>query len=112
MRKQDAILRIQKMSLVGDGFGDGGGVRQDHDVGLQTLGAMHRHHAHFVAAALHVALDLRAAALDPVQEAFQRRRVRRFIGEGEREEFVDRVAGFVPEPLQKPEALSAHDQRM
>src|SRR5690606_32390822 len=48
------------------------GVGQEHDVGLESLGAVHGHDAHLFAPLLHVALDLGGAALEPGKEALER----------------------------------------
>ena len=55
---------------------------------------MHRHDTDFPAPLFHVALDFRATTFNPVQKAFQRWRVFAFIGEGERQEFLDGIAGL------------------
>ena len=60
-------------------------------------------------AVLHVALDLLRAGFQPVQETFQRRRVLAFVGQGERQELLDRVVGVQPEARQQqlPPAATA-----
>ena len=68
--KTTAILRVQKIAALARRIGQGGGVGQDDDVGLQALGAVHGHHAHLVAAALHVALDLGVARARPRTGSF------------------------------------------
>ena len=60
---------------------------------------MDRHHAHAVAARLHVALDGNIGVFDLVEEIEQRRRLALFEGERQRQKFVDRVARLRPEPL-------------
>ena len=61
---------------------------------------MDGHHADAVAARLHVALDGYVGALDFVEKGEQRWGIGLFEGEGEREEFVDRIARLRPQPRQ------------
>ena len=61
----------------------GAGVGQEDNVRLQSLGAMHRHHADLAQAMFQVALDLSLPGGQPVQEPLQRGDVLAFIVEGE-----------------------------
>ena len=106
-----AIIRVQKVAALARRIGQGCGVRQDDDVGFQPLGAVHGHHAHLVAAAVHVALDLGVALFHPMQEALQAGGVERFIGQRQREEFVDGVIGFGAQPPDQPLAHAVMHQR-
>ena len=104
--KQHPILGVEQTFAAVQPARHGGGVGQDHDIGFQPLGAMHRHHPHFIAAAFHVALDLDAACFHPVQEAFQRRGMAAFMGERQTEKFLDRIGRFRAQPGKQPFAAA------
>ena len=107
-----AVRAEEKFAVPARALRQGGGVGQNDDIRFQTLGAMHRHHPHFVAAAIHVALDLRFAAFEPVQEPFQRRRVVLLIGEREGSELVQRIRRFGAEACQQFQPRLLFDKRM
>ena len=71
-------------------------VGQDHDRRLQALGPMHGHHPHRAPALLQVALHLRLAGGEPMQEALQRRRVGALVGQGQGQKLIDGVVGLGP----------------
>ena len=83
-----------------------GGVDQEHDGRLQPLGAVHRHDADFVARDFHVALHFGVGGAQPRHKALQRGRRLALIAQGEFEKFVERVVGFMAEPLQDPLAAA------
>ncbi len=58
-----------------------------------------------------VALDLGVGGRQPAQKALQRRHMLALVGEGETEEFVDRVFGLRSEAMQQrpPAAFGAKD---
>ena len=67
---------------------------------------MHRHDADFVARDFHVALDLGVGGAQPRHEALQRGRRLPLIAERQLEKLVERVIGFMAEPLQDPRAAA------
>ena len=67
------------------------GVGQDHDRGLQPLGAMHRHHPDHRTGSPHLALDLQIIGLHPDKEPGQAWHLRAFIGQGLRQQLVDAI---------------------
>ena len=73
---------------------------------------MHRQDADLVARPRpEIALDLGVAGDEPAQKALQRRHVLALIGEGQREELLDRVFRLGSEALEQgaPPALGAED---
>ena len=73
---------------------------------------MHRHDADFIPLFFgEVALDLDLAGDEPMQEPLQRRHMLALVGEGEGEEFLDRVVGVVAQAFEHraPPALGAED---
>ncbi len=64
----------------------------------KTLGAVDRHHPHFVAPDLHVALYFGAGIAQPTQEALQRRCLPALVIEREIEKFVERIVCFRSKP--------------
>jgi hypothetical protein len=54
-------------------------IGQDHDRRLQALGAMHRHDAHQILAALQLPFHDDIAIFEPVEKAGQRRGLDRFV---------------------------------
>ena len=82
-------------------LGDGG-VGQDDDRRLQPLGAMHGHHPHLVDALLAAALDRHHVAVEPGEEARERRRLDALVGERLVEQRVDAVLGLGAEARDEP----------
>ncbi len=60
---------------------------------------MRGHHAHRIERRGRVALDLHFAAIEPVEEALQRRRTERFEIERRAQHLLDRIARLLPQPL-------------
>ncbi len=83
---------------------------------FQSLGAMHGHHAHFVARDIHVAFDFALRRPNPIEEALQRRRLALLVSEREIEEFIERVGGLSAEPRENfgaaPSRHRAHARKI
>ena len=77
-----------------------GRIGQEDDRCLQALRAVDRDHAHRIRAGLvEIALDRGLAMLQPEQQSFERWWMVFLIGEGEAQEFVERIVGFLGEAL-------------
>src|SRR5260221_13357751 len=74
-RKQNAVALVEKLSFLRGSLRKRGRVGKNDNVCLKSLGAVYGHHAYFIATPLHVTLYLCSASLDPMKEAFKRRRV-------------------------------------
>ena len=78
----------------------------EHDGRLESLGGMHGHDPDAAARQFHVALDLKALALDPVGEAFKRRDLATAEFKGLEQELLDGIRCIGPEPRQQGGARS------
>ena len=87
-----------------------GGVRQDHDLGLQPLGTMHRHHPDPLPRGFGLPLDLDLIGIQPDQESGQARHVVAFIGQRLVQQLVNRLLGLFAQPRDKATAAIMADQ--
>ena len=81
--------------------GNGAGIRKKDDRRFQPLGAMHRHHPHFVRAGLHLAFQFRLGGFQKVQEAGEAGRMIHFMTAGHVEEDIERFQGLRPHARKK-----------
>ncbi len=110
-REQDAVIGIEQLPLLRVGSRSRR-IRQDHYVGLKPLRPMYCHHANLIAPAFHVALDLGPTAFDPMQEAFQRRRVLHLVRKGKRKKFLDCVTRLRAQPRKQLQPHPANGQNL
>ena len=84
-----------------------GGIRDEHDRGLETLGAVAGQHAHFVTRPVGVADQLRAVGAQPVQERLHGWRMALLEGERLGEKRFDRLGRGRTEPGEQAPAAAA-----
>ncbi len=83
-------------------------VDEEDDGRFQSLGGVHRHDPHLVAALVLLALHRRRLQLQRRDEGLQTRQARGFVIQCEGQEFIEDIADFGAEPSQElPPAAEA-----